>query len=148
MNDRQTFVIITDRVRANALRAVSQAPDRFVVTVSPAKRSRDQNAKLHALLADLAASPLKWAKKRRTVDEWKALVISGHAVATERPGEVIPGIEGEFVAIRESSASMSVGRASSLIEYVTAFCLANGVKLTETIKGGFYDQPAESEEAA
>jgi hypothetical protein len=34
--------------------------------------------------------------------------------------EVIPGLEGEFVNIRESTAHMSKPRASSLIEYAVA----------------------------
>lgn len=140
MSERKTFVLISDRVRGNAAAALRAAPAGYIITVAPPKRSLDQNAKLHALLSDLAASPLKWAGKRRTTDEWKAIVISGHAVATELPGEVIPGIEGEFVAIRESSAGMTVGRASSLIEYVLAFCVGRGVELHETQAGGFIEE--------
>jgi hypothetical protein len=41
--------------------------------------------------------------------------------------------------IRESTARMSVGRAASLITYAIAFCDTNGIHLTETIRGGFYD---------
>ena len=135
--EKQTFYLISNRVRDNALAAVNEADPNSIISVSPPKRSLEQNAKLHAILTDLARSPLKWAGKRRTLDEWKALVISAHAVATNEPGEVIPGLEGEFVAIRESSAQMGVRRASSLIEYVLAFCATNGVELTETNKGGF-----------
>lgn len=136
------FILINSQVRQNAMREVSSAPEGFAVTIAPRTRSLDQNAKFHAILTDLANSPLKWAGKRRSVDEWKAIIISGHAVATDQPGEVIPGIEGEFVAIRESSARMSVARSSSLIEYLLAFCATNGVELTETIKGGFMDARA------
>jgi hypothetical protein len=139
---KQTFVLVNEHVRANAMRAVRDASERQVVTIRDATRSVDQNAKLHAMLSDLAASPLTWAGKRRTMDEWKAIIISGHSVATGHGGEVIPGIEGEFVAIRESSASMSVARASSLIEYLMAFCTTNGVELRETERGGFMDARA------
>lgn len=149
MTDRKTFILRSPLVRSNAFAALRNAPDGYVVTVGPPTRSNEQNAKLHALLNDLAASPLKWAGKRRSLDEWKVLMISAHAVATDNKGEVIPGVEGEFVAIRESSARMSVGRASSLIEYVLAFCVTNGVELHETIRGGFYELPfAPAEEAA
>lgn len=136
------FILVNDTVRQNAARAVMQAPAEQVVSIGPRNRSLDQNAKLHALLADLAKSPVKWAGKRRSLDEWKAIVISGHSVATGHGGEVIPGIEGEFVAIRESSASMSVSRAASLIEYLLAFCAEHGVELTETIRGGFLQDRA------
>ncbi len=134
------YILINDIVRRNAARAIMDAPEGHAVNISPRTRSLDQNAKLHAILSDLANSTLKWAGKRRTKDEWKAIVISGHAVATDNPGEVIPGIEGEFVAIRESSATMTVARSSSLIEYVLAFCATHGVELTETIKGGYLNE--------
>lgn len=134
------FILINSQVRQNAMREVSTAPEGFAVTIAPRTRSLDQNAKFHAILTDLANSPLKWAGKRRSVDEWKAIIISGHAVATNAPGEVIPGIEGEFVAIRESSARMSVARSSSLIEYLLAFCAEHGVELHETIKGGYMSE--------
>lgn len=134
------FILISDRVRDNALQAVKSAPEGFSVTVSEPKRSNDQNAKFHAIVTDISRSPVRWLGKRRNKEEWKALLISGHAVATQSSGEVIPGLEGEFVAIRESSASMSVRRAASLIEYALAFCAQKGVELHETERQGFVDR--------
>jgi len=136
----QRFVLISDRVRENAIMAIRSAPDGFSVSVSEPKRSLDQNAKLHAIIGDFARSPMKWAGKTRTPDEWKILLISGHAVATERAGEVIPGLENEFVAIRESSANMGVRRTSSLIEYCIAFAATHGIELIETSRNGFMDE--------
>lgn len=144
MTDKKTFVLINPQVRANAFAELRRALDGFVVTIGPKTRSTDQNSKFHAICHDLAASDLMFAGKRRSLDEWKALLISGHAVATGTAGEVVPGLEGEFVAIRESSAKMGVARAASLITYTLAFCDMQGVHLTETIKGGFLD-PAERE---
>ncbi|OJF97614.1 recombination protein NinB [Pararhizobium antarcticum] len=138
--EKKTFVLINEHVRGNAMAALMKALPDFTVTIAPKQRSNDQSAKLHAILGDLARSPLTWAGKRRTLEEWKMIVISGHAVATGHSGEVIPGLEGEFVAIRESSASMSVSRASSLIEYLLAFCGMNNVELTETCRRGFMDE--------
>lgn len=135
-----TYVLHTDRIRENACRAILKAEPGYVVTIAEPTRSSEQNAKLHALLSDLAKSPLTWAGKRRTLDEWKMLMVSAHSVATKHPGEVIPGIEGEFVAIRESTASMGVARASSLIEYVLAFCVSNGVELHDTERGGWLQE--------
>lgn len=139
MSDRQSFVLINDHVRGNALRALREAAPNSRVTVAPPQRSLDQNAKLHAILMDLSRSGIEWAGAQRTVDEWKVLMVSGHAVATGAKAEVVPGIEGEFVPIRESTASMSVARAASLITYILAFCDMNGVELRETRRGGFLD---------
>lgn len=136
------FILINPRVRQNAMRAIGAAPDGFVVTVAEPKRSGEQNAKFHALCSDLSKSGLKWAGKERGLEDWKALLVSAHSVATGTGGEVLPGIEGEFVAIRESTSRMGKARASSLIEYVIAFCDANGVALTETTRGGWNEGEA------
>lgn len=142
MTDKHKFRLVNPVVRGNAMQALHMAPDGWLVRIEPPNRSLEQNSKFHAILADLARSEMTWAGKRRTFDEWKAIIISGHAVATGSGGEVIPGIEGEFVAIRESSAHMGVARAASLIEYLIAFCAINGVELTETRRGGFMDERA------
>jgi hypothetical protein len=140
--EKRRFLLISDQVRHNAITAVMRADEGSAVTVGPATRSLDQNAKFHAICTDLAKSPLLWAGKRRAADEWKVLLVSGHTKATEGEVEFVPGLEGEFVNIRESTARMSVSRASSLIEYAIAFCESNGVELTETMRGGFYERNA------
>lgn len=148
MTEKQTFYLVKDRVRDNAIQAVKDAEYGSVISVSPPKRSLEQNGKFHALLTDIARSPMEWAGKRRTIEEWKALTISAHAVATNQAGEIIPGIEGEFVAIRESTAQMGVARASSLIEYVIAFCVQHGIEMREAKKQGYIPDEIQSSEAA
>lgn len=133
------FVLRNDVIRANAMQAILEAGDNYVVIIAQPTRSNDQNSMFHAICSDMAKSGHKFAGKPRTLEEWKALLISGHAVATGSPGEVIPGLEGEFVAIRESSAKMTVPRAASLITYTLAYCDTNGIALTETFRGGFLE---------
>lgn len=98
--------------------------------VKQKRRSLSKNAKFHAICGDIAKSGFTWAGKERSLDEWKALLISGHAIANRRPAELVQGLEGEFVSIRESSANMDDARAGSLIEYAIAFCAMNGIRLT------------------
>jgi L-asparaginase II len=128
---KRVFRLVHAEARRRALECVSQAPEGYAVTVAEPTRNGEQNAKFHALCSDLAKSGLLWAGKRRSLEDWKAILVSGHAVATKQQGEVIPGIEGEFVAIRESTAAMSVRRSSSLIEYTLAFMAMNGVNQLE-----------------
>lgn len=139
MADKRRLILINDNVRRNAVQAVIEAAPGSVVTVGPASRSKDQNAKFHAICTDLAKSDMKWAGKCRDPDEWKVLLVSGHTAATKGEIDFVPGLEGEFVNVRESTARMSVSRAASLITYALAFCDTHGVKLNETIKGGFYE---------
>jgi hypothetical protein len=137
--DEQGFVLVNDRVRSNALDAVRSAPDEYVVTVVPKTRTNGQNRMFHAICTDIAKSGHKFAGKPRPARVWKVLLISAHAAATDEGNEVVPGLEGEFVNIRESSALMSVRRAASLITYCLAYCDTNGIQLHETERGGFMD---------
>jgi hypothetical protein len=105
------------------------APEGTIAEFKDATRTLEQNAKFHALCSDVAKSGAKWMGKIRTADQWKVLFVSGHAIATGLGAEVVPGLEGEFVNIRESTAKMSKSRGSSLIEYVLAWCAENDKEL-------------------
>ena len=142
MTDRQTFVLVTDRVRGNAMQALRSAPDGFTVSIDEPTRSTDQNRMFHAICGDIAKSGHLFLGKPRKAAVWKVLLISAHAAATNEGSDVVPGLEGEFVNIRESSALMSVRRAASLITYTLAYCDTNGIPLTETRKGGWLDDRA------
>lgn len=125
LNPQQAFQAITEAWRM--VKASLMAGTRLVLVIREERRSLDQNAHFHALCTDLAKSQLTWAGKRRTATEWKVLLVSGHAMATKEGVEMVPGLEGEFLNIRESTARMSVKRAASLIEYTLAFCADHGV---------------------
>jgi hypothetical protein len=138
----QYFTIRNAAILRNCFNAIRKMGLNARVTIAPEQRRGSQNSMFHALCGDLEHSGLEWAGKARSLDQWKAILVSGHSVATGGEGEVIPGIEGEFVAIRESTSRMSVARASSLIEYTLAFCATNGIELTETRRGGFLPSPS------
>lgn len=104
------------------------ARHRLRAIFQPSTRSLEQNSYFHALCGELAASGLQWFGKPRTLNEWKVLLVSGHAMATGDRADVVPGLEGEPVNLRESTAQMSPARKSSLIEYTLAFGVSQGVK--------------------
>lgn len=106
------------------------AGQRLIIELRTETRSTRQNKLLHALLNDVAAQK-EFAGKRRTMEQWKQIFVSGHAIATKEDADIVPGIEGEFLNLRESTAKMSVQRMTSLIEYVMAWCAGNGVELKE-----------------
>lgn len=124
------FVLRNAQIRQRAAQAVLEATEGFAVRITPPTRSLEASAKFHAICGDLARQ-LPYAGKKRTLDEWKFLIISGHSVATQQGTEILPGLEGEFLNLRESSSSMSVARMSSLIEYALAYCAMNNVKTNE-----------------
>mgnify|MGYP001252665169 CR=1 FL=1 len=126
--EKQIFQLSHATARENAARAVLAAPEGYMVRIGPRNRSLEQNAMLHALFAE-AAKTAKWHGRKLTAEQWKVLFISGHAIATGRGADMVPGLEGEFVNIRESSARMSVSRMTSLIEYINAW-MAENVEVT------------------
>lgn len=126
-----TFIMAHKTARNRALDAVKNAPEGWQVILKPSTRTTEQNAKFHAICSDIAKSGMKWAGKERNAAQWKVLLVSGHAIATNEGAEIVPGIESEFVNLRESTALMSKKRGASLIEYTLAFCAANSIKLSD-----------------
>ncbi|MFS9649362.1 recombination protein NinB [Enterobacter hormaechei] len=131
---QQTIFLRSKQQQQSAINAILASPldnERpITIRISDYKRNIDQNAKFHALLGDIARQ-VTWCGKQLKPEQWKVLLISGHAVATKQEAEVVPGIEGEYVNIRESSAEMSVGRMANLIEYTMAWAASQNVRFTD-----------------
>lgn len=133
--DRQTFILISDRVRENAHAAIRNAPAGFRVKVEPPLRTSDQNSKLWAMLNDVArAKPegRNWAP-----ETWKAAFMHflGHQVVFAE------GLNntGPFpVGFRTSK--LTVRQMIDLIDCIYAYGAEHGVEWTETRKGGFMDE--------
>jgi hypothetical protein len=125
---KKVFFLSHAEARQRAAQYCKEAPQGLMVTFTEPIRTSEQSAKFHAICGDLAKSKLLWAGKPRTSSQWKVLLVSGHASATKEEFEIIPGLDGELVNIRESTALMSKQRGSSLIEFSIAFCALNGVK--------------------
>jgi hypothetical protein len=134
--DNQVFRLIHAEARSRALEAVRDAPDDFGVEIGPPKRTLLQNAKFHAICHDVAQQAT-WLGRTLTPLQWKLLFVSGHAVATEIPALIVPGLEGEWVNLRESTAQMKKNRKASLIEYTLAWCAMNDIHLREVAARGF-----------
>lgn len=118
---------ITGEVARKAIcNHVMTADEGNVVTIGPPTRTLQQNSMLHPLLTCISEQK-EWMGKKRAMLQWKVIMVSAHAIATGQPAEMVIGIEGEVVNLRESTAAMSDKRFSSLIEYVLAWGAMNGV---------------------
>lgn len=139
--DKTRFLLRDERIRENLKTFIDSLPTDehrpLEITINDSKRNLAQNNFFHVLCTDVSRQVL-WADKPRSKLDWKALFVSGHAIATGRPGEVVTGLEGEFCSIRESTAQMGVGRMNSLIEYAQAWAVGNGVRLREVRYSGDY----------
>ena len=127
------FEIVNDAVKENAIRQIKEIqPDSkspLIVTIQEKTRSLSQNARLHAMLSDIAKQA-EYLGKKRTIDFWKGLFVSGWMIATGYKAEIIPGLEGEFINIRVSTTTLSKRDLNELMEYIEAWCGVNGVRLS------------------
>lgn len=114
------FGLNHQEARQRAAKACMTAPDGYMAKITEPTRNLEQSAKFHALCAEVARTR-KYAGRKLTGEQWKVLFVSGHSIATGRGADMVPGLENEFVNIRESTAAMSKSRMSSLIEYVGAW---------------------------
>ena len=119
------FHITSERARSYIVNLVMTAPIDHTVRIRPPTRSESQSRKLHATFGDIAKQETYIGRQLNSV-QWKNLFISGHAIATGLGVDMVPGIEGEFVNIRESSADMSIERMSSLLDYTISWQAMNG----------------------
>jgi hypothetical protein len=100
----RTFVMAHDMARRGVGDFARIVPEGTVVTFTEPTRSGGQSAKFHAICGDLARAGVLWMGKPRTAAQWKVLLVSGHAVATKEEAEMVPGLEGEFVNLRDGHA--------------------------------------------
>jgi hypothetical protein len=109
--------------RRRAVEAVSNAPDGWVVVVTPSTRSHEQNAALWALL-DTIAKTVDWYGQHLTTEEWKDVF-----TAALHRQKVVPGIDGGFVVCGQRTSQMNKKDFSDLLEVINAFAASKGIEL-------------------
>ncbi len=95
------------------------------LVAEPTKRSKPQNAKMHALIGRLIASGFQWHERSLDKTEWKILFS-----AKLFGQEVMPNLENTgFVAIGYHTSEMSEEEASMMIELILYFCAEHQINL-------------------
>lgn len=117
--------------RLIAGQVLSNCPEGHVVSIKPATRREEQSARFHAICGALAKSKVEWNAKRRSKDQWKALLVSAWFVATKQEGEFGVGLENEPVFLRPSTTELSVSQMSELISYAEAYAVGKGVEIKD-----------------
>ena len=134
MSQYKPFFLRDQRIKNNCLDVIKELPtdDKkpLVVKIQPMTRSLEQNSKLHALLSDISKQ-CEFNGEKRDIDTWKMIMVSAHKIATGGKAEMVIGLEGEVINLRESTAQMSVQRLASLIEYITSWGVQNGVRFND-----------------
>jgi len=122
----QTVILRSPASRDGAKRLVDLAPHGAVLNIRPATRTSDQNAKLWAMLSDLARA--KPEGRDYPTDVWKALAMAmcGHKVRFE------PALDGNgVVPIGFRSSRLTKEEMSDLIEAIYAYGAEHGVQWSD-----------------
>jgi hypothetical protein len=113
------------RQRAYACEQVAKAPEGWVVTLREPTRTLDQNARLWAMLGDVArAEPMG---RKHTPDEWKAIFMQ----AAGWESQFLPGLSGGFFPIGFRSSQLGVRQMAELITFIMAWGDEQGIAWSE-----------------
>ncbi len=126
MTDRALYRLQHATARAMAVQHVQHAPEGYVVEIKPPTRSLEQNAKLHALLAEIAEQVV-WYGQKLCVEDWKRVF-----AASLQKVRVVPGIDpGSFVPVGLRTRDMTIPEMSDMIELALAFGAEKGVVFSD-----------------
>lgn len=126
MTDKITIKLIDGERRTRAAQAIHRVPDDWVVTIAPPTRTLDQNAKMHAMIADVMRqvdTDRQW-----TADEWKDRFL--HALGKEM--NFLPDLDGRaFFPRGYRSSQLSKADFADLVEIIYAFGARHNVRWSE-----------------
>lgn len=119
------YALYLGQNRDKARRVLDAAPHGSLMVIKPAKRTLDQNAKMHAMLADVALSMPDG--RRMTPDEWKCAFMA----ACGWECQFIEGLNGRPLPIGYRSSKMSKAQMSDLIEFIQSYGDEHGVRWSD-----------------
>lgn len=113
------------------VKAMLTAGHQLSITAKPATRSTGQNAKLHAMLGEIAEQK-HWAGQRRDSEVWKRLLVAAWCRARGESIEVLPALDGHGVdVVFRRTSELTRGEMADLIEFVQAWAVEQGVRLAD-----------------
>ena len=130
---RRVFILRDEAIRERALAFVALLPIGAVVkTQEKGTRSLEQNARLHAMIRDVARQ-IMWTDIfgrpiKMTEENWKRFFLRAY----NREALVVPNETGTgFYDLGPSSSELSVSEMSDLMELIAAFGSERGVIFEE-----------------
>lgn len=116
---RQAFAAAWERAKA-----LTTAGHRLTLTLAPATRTSPQNRRLWALLRDVSQQVV-WHGQKLSDEEWKHIF-----TASLKRQKVVPGIDGEFVVLGQSTSRMSKAEMAELQDLIEAFGAQHEVRFS------------------
>ena len=127
--DKRVFILSHAEARRRAMDCVSHAPEGYVVTVAPPKRTLDQNAAQWPILEGYAGQldwPVDGSRVKITPEDWKDLLTAAFRRETQR---VAMGLDGGMVLLGMRTSKMSKQEFSEYLEFLHSVAANRGVDL-------------------
>ncbi len=101
---------------------------RLRLSIGDEQRNLAQNAKLHAIIGEIAAQK-EWAGQRWEAETWKRLLTSAWMRANGEHVLVVPALDGAGVdVVFRPTSRLTKAECSDLLEYVSAWAAQHGVQ--------------------
>lgn len=108
----------------NEVKPLTMAGHRLRLSVKRETRSTAQNARMWAMLEDVARQ-VEWHGRKLSKEDWKHVFS-----ASLKRQDAVPGIDGGFVVLGQSTSKMTVGEMGDLMTLMEAFGAEQGVRFT------------------
>ena len=138
----KVFRLAHQQAREGAARYIlREAPDGWVVRISPPQKNREQEEKYHAMIGDIAEQTV-YAGRTWGADDMKRLLVDEFAEEMRSAGtplhhdsRVVPSENGRrVIQLGIQTSRFRVGEAAAFIEYLYAFGAARDVRWSELAK--------------
>lgn len=124
---RAVLILDAPAEREKAIRWIGNAPPGTRIEFKEAKRTHEQNAKMWAMLTEVAQQ-LPWHGLKLSPDDWKLIFLD----ALKQEMRLVPNIGGTgFINLGRSSSDLSKDEMSNLIELMLAFGAEHGVAFAD-----------------
>ncbi|WFL66394.1 recombination protein NinB [Pantoea sp. X85] len=127
--ETQRYLLRNSNVRQRCISVIQQLPtdtDKpLQVTIQEDTRSLAQNRMLWACLHDVS-SQVVWYGRKLDSESWKHVFS-----AALKKQETVPGIDGGFVVLGQSTSKMRVGEMRDLITIIHAFGAEHNVRFSD-----------------
>jgi hypothetical protein len=118
---------VLPETRSSIKTMIDCVPNGYVCHLGPNTRTIEQNAKLWAMLNDVARD-VTWYGEKLGPYDWKHIFTAGL-----KKSKCVPGIDGGVVVLGYSTSRMSKLEFSELIELILAFGAQHNVAFKETV---------------
>ena len=120
-----------------AKQCIDQSSEDYFCIIQKKTRSLEQNSRLWALLTEVS-DQVEWYGRKLTPEEWKHVFSA--ALSKQ---DVVPGLDGGFVVLGQSTSRMAIKEMCDLQELICAFGAERGVKFKETRYEDYHLKPVE-----